>query len=947
MAAKSDDPSDRDGQGDAKRLNCIKRCSNVLVSVLEGFFYRLGKLVSEHPWLTILLTLLFSGYLSVGMVKFQEERRDEKLWVPYGSQVIVHRNWINEKFPAKFRFQFLLIEADNVLEPSVLQAMLSLDTSVKNVSTDATNWTSICYRIGPRCWSSSLLELWSFNKTTIDSLSKQDYISSSPLTFRPYDVEAVLGKLLRDSEGKISGAKATTMLYAVKDQSVERQGEWVDDIRLDWETEFLEVALTVRSDWITVTPYSAEQSWIDESRGTIEKNLNLLAIGYVILLGYATLSLGQFNCTGQKIYVSLTGMVCVGLAVAGSIGVCSAVGAAYGPLHTILPFLILGIGVDDMFVIVTAWNNLSPADRKRDRREQAALALKHAGVSITVTSMTDVVAFGVGASTILPALQSFCIYAAVSVFLAFVYSCTLFFAVVCLDFQRWENLRNAICCCYKHSPDYLPTKCSQKDHMQLFFQNVYAPSLLTIPGKIVTLLAVFAILGVSIWGFINLKQNFRPSWALAPDSYLRRYWEKTEAYSFDDGEPVYIYIGDIDYHGEREKLHSLYQRFEDDSYVTDGTVTSWFEDFKTWVKSNKNSTLLGPDGHATDSDTFHRWVVQFLTTDATGRSYAGDVKLNVAMSPPKIIASRMSGKYKILKDSTEEILAMDSLIAGTESVGFSKEAFPYSSQFLYIVTNKVLQSELYRNLGMAMAAVFVITLMLLADILSSLWVLLCVVMTLVDVGGMMHHWGLTIDIVTTNIMIIAVGLAVDYATHICHTFLIVSGTRQERSQLALASMGPAVFNGVFSTFLAIALLSTSEHYVFITFFKVFFLVLLFGCLHGLVFLPVILSWLGPAPYVTAAVQETEQTDTGYIEKAQSKGFANPGLEMDEEVGIVWLENPPGVSPRMTSQQMCLNDILPPPGSPIRTDLRSPNSIYGHGEAAIQWGSRNRVPQVRN
>ena len=53
-------------------------------------------------------------------------------------------------------------------------------------------------------------------------------------------------------------------------------------------------------------------------------------------------------------------------------------------------------------------------------------------------------------------------------------------------------------------------------------------------------------------------------------------------------------------------------------------------------------------------------------------------------------------------------------------------------------------------------------------------------------------------------------------------------------------MGPAVFNGGFSTFLAFALLMMSQSYVFKSFFKVFFLIVLFGLFHGLVFLPVVL-----------------------------------------------------------------------------------------------------------
>ena len=58
---------------------------------------------------------------------------------------------------------------------------------------------------------------------------------------------------------------------------------------------------------------------------------------------------------------------------------------------------------------------------------------------------------------------------------------------------------------------------------------------------------------------------------------------------------------------------------------------------------------------------------------------------------------------------------------------------------------------------------------------------------------------------------------------------------------ALLAIAPAVLNGGFSTFLAVALLAFSDVYVFVSFFKVFFLVVFFGLYNGLVFLPVILT----------------------------------------------------------------------------------------------------------
>ena len=44
----------------------------------------------------------------------------------------------------------------------------------------------------------------------------------------------------------------------------------------------------------------------------------------------------------------------------------------------------------------------------------------------------------------------------------------------------------------------------------------------------------------------------------------------------------------------------------------------------------------------------------------------------------------------------------------------------------------------------------------------------------------MHFWGVTIETVSTILLLIAVGLSVDYASHVAHTFVIISGTRYGR-----------------------------------------------------------------------------------------------------------------------------------------------------------------------
>ena len=62
----------------------------------------------------------------------------------------------------------------------------------------------------------------------------------------------------------------------------------------------------------------------------------------------------------------------------------------------------LGIGIDDMFVISQCWSNMKkdPSNTKLSLPDQMGVALKHAGVSITITTVTDVFAFGVGAFSV-------------------------------------------------------------------------------------------------------------------------------------------------------------------------------------------------------------------------------------------------------------------------------------------------------------------------------------------------------------------------------------------------------------------------------------------------------------------------------------------------------------------------------------------------------------------
>lgn len=94
------------------------------------------------------------------------------------------------------------------------------------------------------------------------------------------------------------------------------------------------------------------------------------------------------------------GLLSIGMAFVSAVGLCSVFGVSYGPVHTSLPFLMMGLGVDDIFVMMACWRQTETKHRQHSIPEKMALMLQHAGASITVTSFTDVVAFGIGATTV-------------------------------------------------------------------------------------------------------------------------------------------------------------------------------------------------------------------------------------------------------------------------------------------------------------------------------------------------------------------------------------------------------------------------------------------------------------------------------------------------------------------------------------------------------------------
>jgi predicted RND superfamily exporter protein len=196
---------------------------------------------------------------------------------------------------------------------------------------------------------------------------------------------------------------------------------------------------------------------------------------------------------------------------------------------------------------------------------------------------------------------------------------------------------------------------------------------------------------------------------------------------------------------------------------------------------------------------------------------------------------------------------MDSLRADLAAVTGNEDGdiFAYGRDWLNYEQYKSIANEAVRNVTVTLAACLVIIAILVVEIKTVISVFLALCMIFVNIVGYMHFWGLSIDSVTVIMLVIALGLAVDYSAHIGRAYLEKLGTPDERVVRTLEDMGVAVWNGAMSTFMAVLILGSSDSYVFQTFFKQLFLCIVLGLTHGLIFLPSLLSLLNPKPYAEA------------------------------------------------------------------------------------------------
>eukprot|EP01060_Flectonema_neradi_P015489 TRINITY_DN220_c0_g1_i5.p1 TRINITY_DN220_c0_g1~~TRINITY_DN220_c0_g1_i5.p1 ORF type:complete len:946 (+),score=204.35 TRINITY_DN220_c0_g1_i5:60-2897(+) len=858
-------------------------------SRMETFFGGVASKVVNYPFSTIGLTLIFTVGFLQGAWVYDEELSSDKQFAPQDSDAVTDGDWVVATFGNEARRgEVYFVSTENVLTTENLLFMNKYNTWVTTelyamYGDQKVTWATQCDKqptTGVCKGISSVLSLYDYNNTLINdqqipvnSLTwRQKQPSGPDVTYYLSGVEYFPGTT------NIRLATAARIVYNTRNEEREISGKGM----IDPESQEFEIALSEQTRDLWDTPTSGMPSNLriypytvgdadNEERNAIDGDVKSLIIGYILTIVYTCFVL---HWKIKQPLLGLASVLSVGLSTGSSYGLCWLMGIKFNQVVQVLVLILLGIGVDDTFVIMDSWADESGIPNLKDRMVSA---LRHAGPAITVTSVTDLVAFLSGSSTSLPALRDFCFYAACGITFDFVYQCTFFVALAYLSSKRQETHRccccpvGGCCCCSGDNGDDAEVGGTKTLPPASEENGVLTRGLFTITrflvgglcGRLIVILISVFFITIGIWGSINVKMDFDNEWFVPSDADVQDTFDIRDEYFTRSDIPASVYFGRVEYHtlAVQLELNKSVELLQTNPWVVSGSINSWYVDFHGWVLENYPTEIL--NGGGVRDTSFYILLREFTGWDATrpGPAEFESHQNNIAWegSNGTGVVKGASIDFLISGTASEEgDKATDCMGSLRDTIAPLSPAFVWSDPFVFWSSYEVMMDEVKQNVLVAAACVFVLVSLLVANITIGFIVVIIIGCVDVCMLGFMDHFGVAVNSVSVICIVVAIGLAVDYSVHIGHAYLTVTalnnsyGTSyQQRAAFAVAKMGPAVLNGAFSTFLAILPLSMAKSYVFSVFFRMFTIIIFFGVWFGVFVLPVLLSIWGPAPFSVA------------------------------------------------------------------------------------------------
>uniref|UniRef100_UPI003AB0500F patched domain-containing protein 3-like n=1 Tax=Centroberyx gerrardi TaxID=166262 RepID=UPI003AB0500F len=832
------------------------RRTDCLAKPLSGLCSRLGSLVGSYPVYFFMIPLLLSAAFGGGFT-FLKDRQDndiERQFTPRKGPSKIARQFVRENFPYndsmfsverlydKGNFASIIalstnVNNSNILANEAFEDVIKLSHKILNITVDhgQVGFRELCAKANGECVTNDILEILHYKANGTDRTSIEFPVHT--YRSRAMFLGSVIGGVSTDANDLVTSAQALKLFYFLEDQ------ESTAEATKAWLRGFKRLLSAERSSEAIAVSYYTSKSRQEEIENHTTDGFPLFLITYALAITFSVISCLRLDNVRNKVWVAVIGVLSTGLAVVSSFGLMLYIGVPFVITVANSPFLILGIGLNNMFILVSDWQHTNVKDPVPSRM---AHSYKEAVMSITITTLTDVLKFLIGVTSDFPSVQSFCLYTTASIIFCYIYTVTFFGAFLALNGRREAGNRHWLTCMKipSQDPDNSSvmysiccvggdydknTGAEKKQPASIFFKNYYGP-LLTKPWvKGVVLFLYAAYLAASVYGCFHVQQGIELYDLAADNSHVITYHGKDRQYFSDYGPNVMVAVTEEFPYWDatkRSQLQACMEDFKKLQFVDEHLYTSWLDSYLSYGQN----THLNLD----DKDVFLKNLSSFFDLFPF-------FEQDVNFTGGAIHASRFFVQTVHIANASMEIEMLAGLkaTAGRCSVA---SLLVYHPAFIFYDQYGVIIKTTIKNVGVITAVMLVVSLLLIPNPLCSLWVTCSIGSVIAGVTGFMALWDVSLDSISMIIFTVCIGFTVDFSAHVSYAF--VSSEKpgaDEKAVDALSSLGYPILQGALSTILGVSVLATSEFHIFRTFFKIIFLVMLIGMVHGLAFIPVLLT----------------------------------------------------------------------------------------------------------